>query len=313
MSAFGLAEGTAVARAAEQGTFHRLYDVREPGRAARLLRIAALAGARAANLMALEADVMAALRREDFPVPACEFRAVAREGVPRGVHLVERAAGVSLATLDGDEARMQATLADVARFLRRLHAQWGEGFGPLRIEALRIKRRATRPIFAAVHERWIDYLRLRLDEHLRACVAAGDVTAEEAARIDALFDRRGLRVERPALLHGDPGSHNFMVDASGIRAVIDWEDALSGDPLFDLASLCTFHPERRHAGIRAAYGVPMAAGGEEWKRFWIYFLRIALAKTVHRRRFAYADAPGRPPAARRIQLALERLGAGSGA
>jgi aminoglycoside phosphotransferase (APT) family kinase protein len=313
MGAFGIPEGTAVERAAGQGTFHRLYDVREPGHAARLLRVATLPGERAANLMALEADVMAALRREDFPVPACVFRAVPQGGVPRGVHLVERAEGVSLTTLDADEARMQVALADVARFLKRLHAQWGERFGPLRIEALRIKRRATRPIFAAVHDRWMDYLRVRLDEHLGACAAAGDITRAEAARIDALFDRRGLRVDRPALLHGDPGSHNFLVDGSGIRGVIDWEDALSGDPIFDLASLCTFHPERRHAGIWAAYGVQIAPGNPEWKRFWLYFLRIALAKTVHRRRFAYADTPGRPPAARRIQQALERLGEGRGA
>ena len=285
--------------------------MREPGRAPRLLRVAALAGERGAGLMALECDVMRALRDEGLPVPACEFRALARDGVPRGVHVVERAAGASLTTLDADEARMKAALGDVARFLKRLHEQRGERFGPLRREALRIERRATRPVFAALHERWIDYLRVRLGEHLRACEAGGDVTPAEAARIGALFDGPGPRWDgRPALLHGDPGSHNFMVDPSGIRAVVDWEDALAGDPLFDLASLCTFHPERRHAGIWSAYGVPLRPGDAAWPRFWLYFLRIALAKTVHRRRFAYADAPGRPPAARRIQLALERLGEG---
>lgn len=289
--------------------------MREEGRSPRLLRVAALAGERAADLMMLEADVMEALAGEGLPVPACAFRAVPQAGVPRGVHLVERAPGASLTTLDADEARMQAALGDVARFLKRLHAQQGERFGLLRIGSMRIERRATRPVFAAAHGRWIDYLRVRLDAHLRACEAAGDVTMAEAARIAELFGAagHGLDLERPALLHGDPGSHNFLVDASGIRAVIDWEDALSGDPLFDLASLCTFHPERRHAGIWAAYGADRVPGSGTWRRFWLYFLRIALAKTVHRRRFAYADAPGRPPAAQRIRLALERLDRGDGA
>ena len=156
------------------------------------------------------------------------------------------------------------------------------------------------------------YVGLRLDEHLRACEDASAIDASERARITAQFEAAGpaLRSQPSALLHGDPGSHNFIVEGESIRGVIDWEDALLGDPLFDLASLCTFHPERRHRAIWDAYGVGFVPGHDAWRRFWLYFLRIALARTVHRARFGYGERPGRACASRRIQLALDRMEGG---
>lgn len=43
----------------------------------------------------------------------------------------------------------------------------------------------------------------------------------------------------PALVHGDFRNGNFIVAASGIVAVLDWELAHLGDPLRDLGWLCT--------------------------------------------------------------------------
>lgn len=305
LSDFGIGPGARLVRAATQGTFHRLFTVEEAGRPPRLLRVASKAGEPDSQAMALEARLASMLDAAGLLVPACEWREVRGAGSVRGVHLLARVEGTSLAELDADEARMQARLPWVGRFLRILHRLRGRGYGPLSAASLTV----AEPKLVGVHARWDEYLTLRLDKHVAACAAAGEVTQAEAARIAALFTSAApsLRDSPPALLHGDPGSQNFIVDAEAIRAVIDWEDALLGDPLFDVASLCTFHPERRHAAIWSGYGAAPAPGDETWKRFWLYFLRIALAKTVHRRRFGYGDAPGRAPAARRIQLALERL------
>jgi aminoglycoside phosphotransferase (APT) family kinase protein len=247
--------------------------------------------------MAMECRLMDILRAKGLPIPACEHRDVAPG---RGVHLVERGQGTSVTELEGDEPRMLQALERVGEFLARLHGLPGAGFGPLSAAALEEGR------FAGVHERWEDYVRRRLADHVRTCRERGALTAEEAVEIESRFGALDGG-SASALLHGDPGSHNFLVDASGVRAVIDWEDALLGDPLFDVASLCTFHPERRHPAIWAGYGAAPRAGSGEWTRFWLYFLRLALAKTVHRFRFAYPDRPDRPPASQRIQLALARL------
>jgi aminoglycoside phosphotransferase (APT) family kinase protein len=298
MKAFGIPAGTPVVRAQAQGTFHRLYEVTPPGRGASFLRISALAGEHPARLMAMECRLMDVLRGKGLPIPACEHRDIAYD---RGVQLIERGSGVSMTQLEGDEPRMLQALEWVGGFLARLHRLRGSGFGPLSHGAS----------LAGVHSQWVQYVWLRLPEHVQLCLERGAVSDAEAREIARLADDRLIADAPSALLHGDPGSHNFLVDESGVRAVIDWEDALLGDPLFDIASLCTFHPERRHPAIWAGYGTGPHAGESEWTRFWLYFLRISIAKTVHRYRFSYPDRPDRPPASQRIQLALARLREGA--
>jgi Ser/Thr protein kinase RdoA (MazF antagonist) len=301
LASFGLEPTAVPQRLAVQGTFHRLFDVESPAGMPGLLRIAARGGEADSGLMDLECRVSQVLRAKGLPVPSCVYREVRS----RGVHLVERARGTSLTAIDADEAAMLRALGKVGRFLAGLHVLRGTGFGPLSLTGLE----EDPPRLRGLSPGWNDYLRLRLDEHLRRCVGQGAMTDDESWRALAHFEsqRADLASSPSALLHGDPGSHNFIVENEEIVAVIDWEDALLGDPLFDLASLCTFHPERRHAAIIAGYGVELAVGTAPWNRFWLYFLRIALAKTVHRFRFGYTDRPGRPPASRRIQLALARL------
>ncbi|MBI4696429.1 MAG: phosphotransferase family protein [Gammaproteobacteria bacterium] len=43
----------------------------------------------------------------------------------------------------------------------------------------------------------------------------------------------------PALVHNDFRNGNLMIDAGGIRAVLDWEIAHLGDPMRDLGWICT--------------------------------------------------------------------------
>ena len=41
--------------------------------------------------------------------------------------------------------------------------------------------------------------------------------------------------EERKLVHGDFGSNNVLADGRQITAVIDWDNALYGDPLYDVA------------------------------------------------------------------------------
>jgi aminoglycoside phosphotransferase (APT) family kinase protein len=309
--AFALDPAATMARAPTQGTFHRLYAVSFPGGPLRYLRIAVFPGEYEAACMALECRLMEALRSLPMPVPRCAFSLLEREAEVRGAHLVDRAAGTAVSALEGDEARMGTALAAAARLLAALHALQGSGFGPLSLAwpggSLQAGGSAR---LAGVHRRWNGFLRTRLDEHLAESLEGGAIDDAEARSIDAWLDAPCVHgaMEGGALLHGDPGSPNFIVGAEGVSAVLDWEDALLGDPLFDVASLCAFHPERRHAVILDAYAFPRG-DRDAVARFWIYFLRIAVARTVHRFRFAYPDPPDRPRASGRIQLALARLAA----
>lgn len=108
----------------------------------------------------------------------------------------------------------------------------------------------------------------------------------------------------PRLLHGDCGPHNAIVSPDGGIGMFDWEDAVLGDPLFEVALWATFNPPRRWKWFFQGY---FEAAWEPNFLFWAYFLRISLAKTVVRIRFGYHDVPGREPAHERIHRALHAL------
>jgi hypothetical protein len=53
-----------------------------------------------------------------------------------------------------------------------------------------------------------------------------------------LADRTPAAPPAPSLVHGDYRNGNLIVDADGVRAVLDWELAHLGDPVEDLGWLC---------------------------------------------------------------------------
>ncbi|WP_078056104.1 phosphotransferase [Pacificimonas flava] len=55
----------------------------------------------------------------------------------------------------------------------------------------------------------------------------------------AHLKRRLSTCSRPALVHGDFRSGNFIIGGEGLRSVLDWELAHFGDPLLDIGWLCT--------------------------------------------------------------------------
>ena len=92
-----------------------------------------------------------------------------------------------------------------------------------------------------------------------------------------------------------------------MTCLIDWEDCLAGDPAFDVASWGTFvgNHERRAAFLKG-YAPDGGPGADFELRYWLYSLRILLAKTVHRQRFGYARTDRIEPGAR-LRPPLEEL------
>jgi hygromycin-B 4-O-kinase len=81
--------------------------------------------------------------------------------------------------------------------------------------------------------------------------------------------------ERRCLVHGDFGSYNLMTDRRRITAVIDWDRALFGDPLYDTANLLFWREaclEPLTLALRAASDAE--SGAKE--RLLCYQLRIGL-------------------------------------
>jgi hypothetical protein len=153
---------------------------------------------------------------------------------------------------------------------------------------------------------WGDYLIFNLGTHLEfiknyALLPKG--LLEEASR---LFDDLDVLPEPVAgsILHGDPGPHNLVVQDFHRVTLIDWEDAMVGDPLFELAHWATFRKLEEWPPFFEAYFQG------EWKlnqAFWTYFARISIAKQVARFRLGISSAGFDPRGSARISIALKGL------
>ena len=118
------------------------------------------------------------------------------------------------------------------------------------------------------------YVRVRLTEE-RVRTRLGEALAEQLAQ---MMDQRAMLLDtlpnRAALLHGDYKPQNLLMHPTVAgrwvtAAVLDWEFAFAGPPLFDVGQLLRYRatlPPEYTTGVVAGY---MAAGGAlpaEWPR-----------------------------------------------
>jgi len=85
--------------------------------------------------------------------------------------------------------------------------------------------------------------------------------------------------EERALVHGDFGSNNVLTDGQRITAVLDWENAKYGDPIFDVATAYFWSPWLECMAAQAAYfETLLSAIGGYHERLVCYQLYIGLAE-----------------------------------
>jgi aminoglycoside phosphotransferase (APT) family kinase protein len=250
------------------------------------------------------------LRAGGVPVPAVLGADLEGQDAGAPFVVVERVAGRTLAAIDDDSAVAESAvltgLKNLGATLRVLHSTQGSGAGPISTD--RTAGIASHPTGLA--DSWGAFIGLNLDRHLEACVAAGVLASADASRAAALCSRTiDPAVDTGRLLHGDPGGHNVVLGPGGeVNGLVDWEDALVGDPVFDVASAALFQPERRWSALFEGYWASPTLPPDSAERFWQYQLRIAIARTVVRARLGLSDRPDREPAATRLHRAIAELG-----
>ena len=92
------------------------------------------------------------------------------------------------------------------------------------------------------------------------------------------------RETETTLVHGDFRLGNVLVDASGLRAVLDWEFAHFGDPHEDVTWFC----------VRAwRFGnTALEGGGITSRETWLQAYERASGRTIDRARIAYLEILG---------------------
>jgi aminoglycoside phosphotransferase (APT) family kinase protein len=257
--------------------------------------------------MELDEPVDRWLSNRGLPGPGYFVHDLSRSRVGFDFEVMKVAPGIAFKEFDNNEQSTLEYLKVLGSILAKVHNIEVEGYGPIVSFDEPISAIDNR--YRGIHNNWRDYIFTRLENHIEFLESNNSLSKSDGWQVCRAFaDHRELfDIRSGSLLHGDPGSHNVFVDENKITALIDWEDSLSGDPVYEIAFWATFHPERRHAAFLEGYRQEAELPKDFEARFWIYFLRVALFKTIVRHRLGIQDKPGRPPAAKRITDALEKL------
>lgn len=326
------------------GTFHLLYKVEladHPDQSF-IVRLNRLKEYRTSWEFLIDAWVYPKLSSLGLPGPSIIAIDCSRNLCPTDYQILTYVQGQTLSAFQDQETQYMnpVLLQAIGAYVAQVHSVKLAGFGPLALtpflptlrrslgysgfcpvrgeccselcslECIESMNSSAQPSPSGIHTTWQDYIFLRLEEHIEICTRIQAITPAEAHEIQKIFlDHKHIfHCSNPVLLHGDLGNHNFLShDGLSISALIDWEDCMSGDAIFDIAYWGTFFRDHMLKDFLVGYTKHAKLPDDFELRYWLYFLRIALSKTVHRFRFGYQDHPGRPSASLRIQRALENI------
>jgi Ser/Thr protein kinase RdoA (MazF antagonist) len=90
-------------------------------------------------------------------------------------------------------------------------------------------------------------------------------------------------------VHKDLALWNVMGNAEGVLSVIDWEDAISGDPTDDISLMACFHSAKEINTLMEGYQTERSLPDNFFPRFWLHLLRNMIVKAVIRVGSGYFD------------------------
>jgi aminoglycoside phosphotransferase (APT) family kinase protein len=216
----------------------------------------------------VEADTLRLAAAAGVPVPPVLDEGEA-EGLPGGRWMLIRKARGRPWALPTPNVRASArTQDDLGRIFALLHGCELHGYGPLTEKG------------EGSYARWSDFLRQALTEPLRFLHTGGHFDGELVTRVERLFSSRAPMLDRRpgVLVHGDLGNMEIFVDRRNrVVDIVDFGDAVVGDPLYDFAHFVRGGPAddpRSTAilpGVRRSYAAHDGAEPESWDQlFWIY-------------------------------------------
>lgn len=254
--------------------------------------------------LVIESWIMNELKKRGMPSVDIVKVDLSRKLCQFDYEIMSKAQGVASSSLQNNYNDIISKLGTVVAKLGDISCS---GFGPIDVSHL-VRNNQVLGLF----DSWKDYIFLNLDRHVKTCADIRALGSNEVKEIEKLFDKHLPLLSNisPCLIHGDLSPNNIFTDGQSISAVLDWEDCLVGDPVFDIAFWGTFYMNdsgEKLSNFVNGYKTVKAIPPDFEARYWLYYLRVALAKTVHRYRFKYDENPASSPLSRRIQKGIIKL------
>ncbi len=232
------------------------------------------------DYLEVESRVLAEVRALGVPTPRVHAVDASRRNVPFAWQVMDLIEAPDLNVL---RQRGGLDLEGVAEQIGAMVARWqalrpGE-FGPFDPAVLREENR-----LAGFHRSYREYFHLHLDRHLRFLQERQFFSRDDADEIAAVIAGHDalLKFSDGCLVHKDLALWNILGTDRRIAAFIDWDDAISGDPMDDLSLLGCFHDGAVLARALAGYRSVRALPPDFRRRFWLHLLRNMIVKAVIR-------------------------------
>lgn len=239
----------------------------------------------------VESHVLAEVRALGLPAPRVFAVDASRRRVPFAWQILENIPHPDLNALLKSRALDLTLVAhEIGASVARWQSIHPDGFGPFDTELLR-----REPRLAGYHAHYADYFHLHLDRHLRFLTGHGFLSLDKAAEIAAEIEQHRdlLALEQGCLVHKDLALWNILGTPTEIAAFIDWDDAISGDPMDDLSLLGCFYDGSVLTRALAGYAIVRPLPSEHRRRFWLHLLRNMIVKAVIRVGAGYFDRTDR--------------------
>lgn len=235
--------------------------------------------------MLAESAFMKRVAAAGIPVPKVYGCDITRKLVPCRWQLLEWIPGAALVDYDRTHSLDKHAIAQQTGVLfKKLHAiRLDGGFGFADTELLKSEDKIR-----GLYSTYSDYFHCMLEEHLAYLQTHNLLEAPTLARVRRVLDaaKPMLHREYGVIVHRDPAFWNMVGQPDRITALIDWDDAVSGDPADDVGLMYCFQDDAFMDDFLAAYQ-PSEAGF--MPRVHLHYLRNMLWKTVIRHRNGYFD------------------------
>lgn len=202
---------------------------------------------------------------------------LSRKIIPHDFEIIEASTGQLFYDLFAKKKLSRKYLLKAGGILAKVHKTQGSGFGQIDIGVLKEKKRLT-----GNEKKWGNFIMRNLSSHILYCEKNKLITRAQSKRIKEIFDDNldylnSLTESR--LLHGDVAYHNIIL-LRGKVYFIDFDDAILGDPYYDLAFYATGMDSSDSTYKNFLEGYSPKINLEDDLRFRLYFLRVALAKEL---------------------------------
>jgi fructosamine-3-kinase len=276
---FGTAE-VAVRPGAGQGN-HVTYEANVGGRA---MFVRLENGPEQDGHLAIESRVVELVRGTGVAVPEVYGCDASRRSVPFAWQALEQIDARDLnhwyKAGELDEPRIAF---DLGSAVARWQSLTFEGFGTFRT--------ADGTGLAGYHASYRDYFQLQLSRHLTFLLERSFLSVSEQVAIERQVARHDnlLRHAEGCFVHKDLALWNVLGGPDRIVAIIDFDDAISGDSMDDLSLLACFHNAQFLSSALDGYQSIRPLPVEYEKRFWLHLLRNMIVKSVIRVGAGYFD------------------------